>query len=155
MVYYFDASALVKRYAQESGTSWVIGLCASLSDHTIATARITKAEVAAAFAAKHRSGGLATEDYGLVMKALGTDFSSEYTLVEISSSVVDLAVALIQRRKLRGYDAVQLASGITLNNLLLQSNLPALIFICADNDLLSAARSEGLAVDNPNAHPNP
>lgn len=57
-VLYLDASALVKRYVAETGSSWVIGLCHPPAGNTIATARISKAEAAAAFARKRRSGGL-------------------------------------------------------------------------------------------------
>ena len=153
MLYYFDTSALVKRYVQELGTPWVIALCDPAAGHTIATARITKAESAAAFAGKHRGGGLLAGDYIQVLQRIADDFLREYTLVETTPSVVDLAVELTQRHKLRGYDAVQLASGLTLNATLILAQLPPIIFVGADNDLLAAARGEGLAVDNPNNHP--
>jgi uncharacterized protein len=63
-----------------------------------------------------------------------------------------LAVDRTQRHKLRGYDAVQLAA-LTLHGLLTQAAFVPLVFVAADDDLLEAARSEGLATDNPNQHP--
>jgi len=150
MLYYFDTSALVKRYVQEPGTPWVIALCDSTAGHTIATARITKVEAAAALASKRRGGDLLQGDYAQVLQIIADDFLSEYTLVEATPTVVDLAVELTQRHKLRGYDAVQLASGLTLNTTLTQAQLPEIMFISSDNDLLAAAQDEGLMVDNPN-----
>jgi len=47
-VFYLDASALVKRYVAETGDSRIIALCHPPVGNTIATARVTKAEAAAA-----------------------------------------------------------------------------------------------------------
>jgi len=40
-----------------------------------------------------------------------------------------------------------------LNEILQAQNLPPLVFIAADDDLLSAAEAEQLPVDNPLDHP--
>jgi len=47
--YYFDTSALVKRYAQETGTVWVRNLTNVVAKHDIYTVRLTGAEMIAAF----------------------------------------------------------------------------------------------------------
>jgi hypothetical protein len=153
LVFYLDASALVKRYTVEVGSGWIVGLCHPSTGHPIATARITKAEAAAAFASKCRGGGLSPTHYTQALQDLEHDFKHEYSVVEIDQALVDLAVSLTQRHKLRGYDAVQLASALTLNGLLAQSQMSPLTFVAADNDLLQAAQGEGLATDNPNRHP--
>ena len=55
--YYVDASALVKRYANEPGSTWVLQIIEPSAQHTILLAEITLAEVAAALAAKQRAPG--------------------------------------------------------------------------------------------------
>jgi predicted nucleic acid-binding protein len=60
--YYFDASALVKRYAEKSGSTWVREITGPSAQHTILLAEITLAEVAAALAAKRRAPGGITQD---------------------------------------------------------------------------------------------
>lgn len=55
--YYIDASALVKRYADEPGSAWIRQITDPHSRNTILLAEITLAEVAAALAAKHRAPG--------------------------------------------------------------------------------------------------
>lgn len=60
---------------------------------------------------------------------------------------------LTKRQKLRGYDAIQLAAALVLSGLPLHIHGGSVLFVAADNNLLSAAQSEGLDVDNPNAHP--
>ena len=68
-------------------------------------------------------------------------------------TMVDEAIQLTRRRKLRGYDAVHLACALALNKPLVEGGLSSLIFVSADNDLLAAAEAEGLLTDNPNDHP--
>ncbi|MBA3946870.1 MAG: type II toxin-antitoxin system VapC family toxin [Herpetosiphonaceae bacterium] len=65
----------------------------------------------------------------------------------MSGALLDRAMQLTQQHRLRGYDAVQLAA------LTASAVLPPLTFLSADNDLIAAARSEGLSADNPNLHP--
>ena len=119
----------------------------------IATARITHAEAAAAFASKLRQGGLLQVHYTQALQDLAHDFAHQYLLMEIDQTLVDLAVDLTQRQKLRGYDAVQLAAALTLHGLLTPASPTSLMFIAADNDLLESAQGEGLPTDNPNQHP--
>ena len=55
--YYLDASALVKRYVNETGSAWVRRLTDPRHGDTVLLAEITLAEVAAALAAKQRTPG--------------------------------------------------------------------------------------------------
>jgi uncharacterized protein len=57
---------------------------------------------------------------------------------------------LTQNHKLRGYDAVQLATSLVANGVLITAGLSHLTFVAADDDLVVAARAEGLAAENPN-----
>lgn len=70
-----------------------------------------------------------------------------------SEEVIDLAVELTQRQKLRGCDAIHLATALIANRQLVIHQLPSLIFVAADEDLLLAAHGEGLSTENPNLHP--
>ncbi len=72
--------------------------------------------------------------------------------VVISQAVIDRAIALTRRYRLRGYDAVHLASALILNDALLTQGLPALTMVAADDNLLAAAAAEGLPIENPNRH---
>jgi hypothetical protein len=61
-------------------------------------------------------------------------------------------MSLIEKHALRGYDAVQLAAALKVNDLCLATGLPTVVFVAADVALNSAATTEGLTVDNPNDH---
>jgi hypothetical protein len=61
--FYLDASAVVKRYLPEIGTTWIRGLTDPAAGHIIVLGDITLVEVAAAIAAKHRaSGGISRQE---------------------------------------------------------------------------------------------
>jgi predicted nucleic acid-binding protein len=92
-------------------------------------------------------------EYDNALANLIRDASSRYQLVAVIPARIDTAIQLTRRWKLRGYDAVHMACALAVNEPLVNRNLPPLTFVCADNDLLTAAAAEGLATDNPNNHP--
>jgi len=151
--YFLDSSALVKRYALEIGTAWVSSLCDPQNGHTILIANVTIVEVAAALASKRRSQEITAEAYAQVLQDFIRDASTHYQVLGIDQRVITLGVDLTGRQKLRGYDAVQLAVALTINRALIAQQLPPLTFVSADGDLLTAARNEGLHIDDPNQHP--
>jgi hypothetical protein len=61
-------------------------------------------------------------------------------------------VNLTQSYRLRGCDAIQLAAALSANRDLLAAGLPPITFVASDEDLLAAARGEGLATENPERH---
>ena len=151
-IYFLDTSALVKRMIPEEGSAWVTELCEA-GRHQIFIAEVAMAEVAAALASKaraHEGINIAERD-----RALGTflsDCDRQYRLIASTRSIINLAVELTQRNRLRGYDAIQLANAISLNDSRVSANLSPLHFITADRDLITAATQEGLLSDNPNEH---
>jgi predicted nucleic acid-binding protein len=56
--YYMDSSALVKRYANETGSLWVRSLTDPQAGHDLFTAHITGIEVVAAIARKSGTGSV-------------------------------------------------------------------------------------------------
>ena len=149
---YFDSSALVKRYITETGTTWVQAWCND-ANQTVAVAEIGLVEIAAAFAAKLRGEFITQAAYRNARTDLATDARDEYVLITVNRLLVDEAIELTAQHRLRGYDAVHLACALHLHRALTAHNRDPLTFICADDDLLTAAVAEGLATDNPNRHP--
>lgn len=147
--FYFDSSALVKRYLTETGSERVVMLTHPSAGHTVILAGITRVEVAAAFAARHRAaGGISRRERDDALSLLLQHCDSEYHLVALTATIISRAVALTQNHRLRGYDAVQLATALRANEALLAADLSDLIFVAADNDLLAAAKAEGLTTEN-------
>ena len=151
--FYADSSGLVKRHITETGSAWMQQLTDISSGNVIATNRISAVELISAFNRRVRDGTLRTADYTIIAADVFALFSGEYEVIEVTPHVVTQAQYLLERHPLRGYDAVQLASAFTATSFLQTAGLPALTFISADARLLAVARAEGLAVDDPNAHP--
>jgi predicted nucleic acid-binding protein len=149
-VYYLDASALVKRYADEAGSDWVRQITATSSNHAILLTEITLAEVAAALAAKARMPqGLSSEQRDQALSRFLQDCDEFFMLLALDRPVVDQAVELTQRHRLRGYDAIQLATCMVAYQALEEELLPLPVFVASDYDLLAAARAERLATCDP------
>jgi predicted nucleic acid-binding protein len=55
-LYFFDSSALVKRYVREQGSVWVRETTVSVSGHLIHSSLLTVVEIASALARRHREG---------------------------------------------------------------------------------------------------
>ena len=151
--YFFDSSALVKRYVVESGTQWVRGLCNPAAGHTLYIARITGVEVVAALARRARTGSVAQSAAQRAMAAFRSDFGGVYLVSELTPTLCEQAMNLTQAYGLRGYDAVQLAASLDVNAARRGYGLPLLILASADTDLNQAATAERLAVENPNDYP--
>ena len=78
-VYYFDSSALVKRYASEVGSPWVINLTDSQSRNDVFTALVTGAEIVAAVARKARMGSITLHDATAASAAFKSHFRTDYS----------------------------------------------------------------------------
>lgn len=151
--FFLDSSALVKRYLTEIGSKWIRGLTSPEDQHTVAVAEITLVEVAAALAARQRAPkGISLSEREAAINLLARHFAVEYQIIPISRYILDQAVILTQNYRLRGYDAVQLAAALAANQTFLVAGFPALTFVAADDNLLTAARQENLQAENPNAH---
>jgi uncharacterized protein len=148
---YLDASALAKRYLTERGTKWIQALTDPLAGNTILIAEITQVEIGAALAARYRaSSGITQQERNQAVSLLLHHCTTEYMLIPLSTATIDRALSLTQNHRLRGYDAVQLATAPVVNAQYISAGLVPLIFITADTDLIVAAQAEGLNTDNPN-----
>jgi predicted nucleic acid-binding protein len=124
MMYCFDSSALVKCYAPEQGSAWVKSLGASGSENTLYLAQIGMVELAAALSRKVRTQEISHEEYEAALWLFLTDVRAEvYVIAPLSDPIVEFAVDVTRRYPLRGYDAVHLATAVTLNKALLGADL--------------------------------
>lgn len=147
--FYLDTSALVKRYAAEPGTAWVLTLTDPRARHDIYTVRVTGPEVVAALFRKARNGEIRRADAVRASGNFRRDWLTQFQLVEVDDRVTDLAMDLAERHGLRGYDSVQLAAAVQLHRTRLAMRLTTLTFVSADVGQLRAAGAEGLLTEDP------
>jgi uncharacterized protein len=146
--YFLDTSTVLKRYVQETGTGWVQTLASPTARHSLFLVRITLAETVAAITRRERGGTLSPQDAATALADFQLDFDHQYRIVEVSVGLVARAAAMARKHALRGYDAVQLAAALEIH-----ATDPSLTLLSADTVLNAAAAAEGLAIDDPNAHP--
>jgi predicted nucleic acid-binding protein len=150
--FYLDASAVVKRYRPEPGSAWVEALTTPTGGPVVLS-EITLVEVAAALAAMYRApNGITRQERDAAVALFLSHCQVEYELIAVNRPIIDRAVTLTQAYRLRGYDAMQLATALVASEALGTVNLSPLTFVAADDDLISAAQVEGLPTENPNLH---
>lgn len=152
-MYYADTSVLVKRHIAEVGSAWVASLADPTVGNAIVTARITLVEIYSALNRRVREGTLQPTDYRTTANDVAAVFATEYQVVELLPQIVTIAIQLLERHPLRAYDAIQLATGLLANAALQSAGAPALTFLVSDGRLRAAAQTEGLTIDDPEAHP--
>ena len=152
-IYFIDSSALVKRYINEVGSTWILGLFTPTLNNEIFIAAITSVEIVAAITRAERGKRISTSDALMVRAQFKNELQIEYQVIEITENIIMAGMMLAETYGLRGYDAIQLAVGYTVNTLCISSGLAPIVFVSADNALNVAASNEGLIVENPNKQP--
>ncbi|MBA3874429.1 MAG: type II toxin-antitoxin system VapC family toxin [Chloroflexota bacterium] len=142
--YFFDSSALVKRYVAESGTAWVRTITAPRASHTILISQIAPIETVSAIMRRKRDGSLPNRTAQAARLLVDRHAIREYKMIYLSNEVSQIAENLLDNYALRAADAIQLSAALEANVKLLASGLAPLTFVCADTRLNTVAVSEGL-----------
>ena len=142
---YLDTSALAKLYVWESGSQRMLQLASVPEAHQIALCAISQVELHSAIRRRQRAGDLTDEVANEAVERFELHITNRFLRQSVSDQVIDLASDLVARHFLRAYDAVQLAGCLVLKATARESP----IFVCADQHLLVAARSEHLTVLDP------
>ncbi|MBL8186604.1 MAG: type II toxin-antitoxin system VapC family toxin [Acidobacteria bacterium] len=151
--YFFDSSALVKYYVSEVGTQWVHGLVDAQPSNEIIIAHVTGAEIVAAISRRVGMNLTTAADAANAITSFNTHFQTKYRVVIALLETVERAMRLAEKHGLRGYDAIQLAAALTVEEELTTAGLGPLEMISADHELNIATQAEGLLTDDPNQHP--
>ena len=138
MTAYLDTSALLKLYVDEAGSDAV---WRALDDQPVATCRITWAEACAALARREREFPAAEATWSLARDRLARDWPA-FHVIEVTQALVAQAGEFASVFALRGYDAVQLAAGRSVQAAL---DAPPM-FLAFDRRLNRAARLLGLGL---------
>jgi hypothetical protein len=161
--YFFDSSAIVKRYHYEAGSPWVRSICDPRTHPPLYLAQLAHVEVVAAL---YRTGrrerlhpSFINSLVSIFERHLAMSDPSQrtpiYRIVPISITVTDLAAFLCKRysglspHPLRSLDAIQLAAAM----LAATASGEEIHFVTADIRLAEIATLEGFTVVNPVSPP--
>ena len=143
--YYLDTSALVKLYVQEPGTDRLLTLVSVQPENRFAVLAISVVELRSAIRRRQRAGDIDANAALAILEAVQGHMQTRFIRQSINDSVIDIALEMIDRYALRAYDAVQLAGCLSLCAITAEG----FTFVCSDQRLVEAARSEQLKVLNP------
>ncbi len=158
-LYYLDASALVKQYVQEPGSTWIRQLIDRVNPdeeqvNVVFISEVNIVKVAAALAILARTNKISLRDRNIAYQRFMHDTAHLYQLVSIETGDFHSAAYLTQRHPLKAYDAVQLAVALRHHQAMTRRDLD-LTFVSGDRQQLEAAAAAGLATDNPFNHASP
>lgn len=107
---FFDTSAVVKRYLQEVGSSWVRATTNPLAGGIIVIADLATVELLSLLARRVREGTLPASSATQLGNTFLLHSAQEYLTLEMGNTVLEAARLLVGRHPLRTLDALQLAS---------------------------------------------
>lgn len=143
---YLETSSLVKLYVREPGTERLLALAARAANNRFTILSLAQVEFRSAVRRREKNGeipaGLATQ----LIASFQNHLESRFAVQAVNDFVLDLASMLVDRHALRAFDAVQLAGYLALKN---TSGSEVPLFVCSDQQLLSAAELEGASILDP------
>jgi predicted nucleic acid-binding protein len=131
----FDASALTKRYASETGRERVLALFAAAGELLVAAH--CKTEIASALLRRKQEGSLPASEFERAWAAAQRDVA-DMTLVPLDAHVERFAFAAMERGLLRGVDALHVGSALATR---------VDLFVTADRRQAQVARDLGLPTE--------
>ena len=109
MILYLDASAIVKRYITETGSTEVNQIISS--SEVVGTSLLSRTEVVAALAKAIRVGVLTEPEASAAVQAFRSQWVN-FARMQVTETTVARADSLAWTIGLRGYDALHLASAL-------------------------------------------
>lgn len=151
--FFWDSSALVKRYVRETGSAWVQALTDASGGHDLFIVRLTMVEITSAITRRGRGGTIPTGDVTTILGQFRREVAAGFFVMDLTPALLDDAARIAESHALRAYDAVQLAAGLDISQQSIAAGRGPVTFVSADAKLNRAAGAEGLAIDDPNLYP--
>ena len=140
MILYADSSSIVSLHAQEPGRHVAVREAVAAADF-VSCSGIGYAEVRAGLARARRQQRIDDAAYDRALRDFHRDWR-RYMKVQPSNRLLRLAGDLAEKHALRGYDAVHLASALTLRD-----RIPDTVAMSTwDSRLSQAAAAEGFSL---------
>lgn len=137
--YFFDTSALVKRYHEERGTERVDEILDEEETDILITS-LTIIETVSAFRRKYNRGDVSESEMNQLMSVFFREALDDFVIVPLEESLLTFSFDLVLEDDLRTLDSLQLSAGLSLD-----AEVEGLQFVTADDDLAGIAREHGLA----------
>jgi len=133
-MFFFDSSALFKRYLEEEGSEAVRDLCADAE--VVGVSVLCVPEILSAAQRLKREGRMTLGEATRVKHELQTDLA-DAKVIGLNEHVIERASDLIESNALKALDALHVATAVEAH---------ADLFVSGDEQQLKAARKAGLKV---------
>jgi uncharacterized protein len=133
--FFFDTSAFVKRYINESGTDKVLEWCDKATE--IGLSGIVLPEIISAFCRLRREERITGVQYQQLKSSLMADIE-DAALCDLAPAVLAQSILSLENNVLRGMDAIHVGSAVVLK---------ADVFVSSDKRQCEAAVRAGLHVE--------
>lgn len=153
-IFYFDASALAKRYVKEKGSELIARVFSAVEVAHMRGLMIGLAEVVSIFVRK-KNGGLIPPTLfrsSLLLFKQEILNNLHFKKLDVESVLISRAIPLIEKHSINATDAAILRSAMDIKEFE-NARGNELILITSDKRLETAAKAEGLHVINPEAMP--
>lgn len=137
--YFFDTSALVKRYHEEPGTARVDESVEDEANDVIVSTLLV-IETASAFRRKRNRGDVSEREMNQLLGAFFNEALDASVIVPVEESMLAFSFDLVLEDDLRTLDSLQLSAGRSLDR-----ELDGVTFVTADESLAAVAERHGLA----------
>ena len=146
----WDASALAKRYALETGSETVEGIFNSLRPADMVTTFLSYAETFSLLLRKHNRGDVSATVFSAAVRSLQAETvaSDDFNLLAITDRDIVTGVGYMRKYNVNSSDAAILAAFLRYADGQTPGS-PTCFLVAADQRLLRAASAEGLATLNP------
>lgn len=149
--FYFDASALVKRYTEEIGSDKVDYLFVNAPLNRLKCLTIGAAEVFWICVRKKNDGRMTPYEFTHAVVNLNREVTSEtsdFLTDSVPDALVWASLNLVETYSLNSVDAMVLRSALEAATELHRTD-DTLVLVASDQRLLRAASNEGLSIFNP------
>lgn len=136
MKLFFDTSAFIKRYVDEKGSQKVQALLMDADE--VGLSVLILPESLSTLSRLLRENRISQKNYLDLKKAIVTDVS-HIDFCGMTTAVIEKTVVCLERNPLRALDAIHLGSALVY-----QPDL----FVSADHRQITAAKQEGLSVED-------
>ena len=147
MIYFFDTSALVKRYHQEQGTEFVDHIFKKIDDNKAEAfiSSLTLLELTSAFKRKQKGNMISEKEFYDLMKTAFDEIIGSFTIVPTTEEIINDSIENVLKYALKTLDAVQYQTVKEVEEILGDK----ITVITSDKELLSAFESGGYMVEDP------
>ncbi len=148
-LYFLEATAFAKLFVREPGTASLIRLMESVEDNRKLISAATPLEIYAAIRRRQRTEGISTADADAALEILRLE-AARMVQQPLNPAVLEAARQLLDRTTLRWPATLQLGAALTARDMFQGTQI---VFVSSSQELLDAARNEGLDILDPTKEP--